>query len=279
MADFNQTCTYPTCERRGVVAIGFCLLHYRRTVSNGSPEVGFSGPRPGVVEYQLTPDQLRELSEAGIKLPVLQKPRPLRPVPSSKGLMTAAPVQPKTGGPAWQGHGMDYTRFQDLLTACRATCQICFVAPVHVVDHDHSCCGLASCGKCVRGLLCRSCNGVIGGTRDSIGALRAMAAEPTERRQLFESAISYYQHYEALKAVGERVTGSSWIAHIERSEELQAAEEERLGRARLRRAARDVVKRGKLSAIHSGIDEDELRVEVQKLRSILGLPATTLTSS
>lgn len=36
------------------------------------------------------------------------------------------------------------------------------------VDHDHSCCpGSTSCGKCVRGLLCKTCNhNIIGHLRD-----------------------------------------------------------------------------------------------------------------
>lgn len=41
-------------------------------------------------------------------------------------------------------------------------CQICkekpYQAPLHI-EHDHACCGGAgSCGKCVRGLVCASCN-------------------------------------------------------------------------------------------------------------------------
>jgi hypothetical protein len=46
------------------------------------------------------------------------------------------------------------------------------------VDHDHSCCpGKTSCGKCVRGLLCRRCNWILARWRDDM--------------KLFEKAISY----------------------------------------------------------------------------------------
>ena len=44
------------------------------------------------------------------------------------------------------------------------------------VDHNHSCCpGKKSCGKCIRKLLCSSCNNAIGALRDSPELLRKSA--------------------------------------------------------------------------------------------------------
>lgn len=44
------------------------------------------------------------------------------------------------------------------------------------IDHDHTCCpGPFSCGSCIRGLLCVSCNTAIGHAGDDPARLRAMA--------------------------------------------------------------------------------------------------------
>ena len=56
------------------------------------------------------------------------------------------------------------------------------------VDHDHSCCsGSTSCGQCVRGLLCRRCNTILGHFRDDTAA--------------FERAIDYLTNPPARRAL------------------------------------------------------------------------------
>lgn len=67
----------------------------------------------------------------------------------------------------WTKYHITPERYLELLEAQEGVCAICKRPPgerrLHV-DHDHSCCPAASksCGKCVRGLLCFSCNSKIG---------------------------------------------------------------------------------------------------------------------
>lgn len=61
-------------------------------------------------------------------------------------------------------------------------CAICGTSEpkdaVWAVDHDHSCCPDArvTCGRCVRGILCRNCNAALGLFGDNVEVLMSAAA-------------------------------------------------------------------------------------------------------
>lgn len=65
-------------------------------------------------------------------------------------------------------NGLTPERFDEMLAGQNNCCAICFTdSPGGVgtwhIDHDHACCpGRFSCGNCVRGLLCMSCNHGLG---------------------------------------------------------------------------------------------------------------------
>ena len=63
-------------------------------------------------------------------------------------------------------HGITKEQFQEMVERqgdCCAICEKPGTWETLVVDHDHSCCNSQfSCGKCVRGALCRTCNTVLG---------------------------------------------------------------------------------------------------------------------
>lgn len=72
-------------------------------------------------------------------------------------------------------HGVSDEQFAEMVERQNNCCKICrnpFIETPHI-DHDHSCCpGISSCGKCVRGLLCRGCNIGIGFLKDDPAIVR-----------------------------------------------------------------------------------------------------------
>jgi hypothetical protein len=72
---------------------------------------------------------------------------------------------------------LSFSRFTKMLLSQLGRCAVCMETcrDLHV-DHDHACCsGHRSCGVCVRGLVCKSCNGGLGMFRDNPESLRRAA--------------------------------------------------------------------------------------------------------
>lgn len=78
-----------------------------------------------------------------------------------------------------QRHGVSFQKYLEMLEAQGGVCAICKghqknKKRAFCIDHDHACCiGKRGCGKCVRGLLCDSCNWMLGSAYDSIERLQA----------------------------------------------------------------------------------------------------------
>jgi hypothetical protein len=82
-------------------------------------------------------------------------------------------------------YGITHDEYDEMLAWQRGRCWICQEPPSDdrrlAVDHDHACCpGEKSCGKCIRGLLCRRCNQAIGLFKENVDLIR-WAATYVER--------------------------------------------------------------------------------------------------
>lgn len=78
-------------------------------------------------------------------------------------------------------YGITGDQYWALYAAQGARCALCQRATGRskrlAVDHDHRCCvSVPTCGQCVRGLLCRTCNKLLGHLRDDPDAFRRGSA-------------------------------------------------------------------------------------------------------
>jgi hypothetical protein len=85
-------------------------------------------------------------------------------------------------------YGLTVKQFDEMLAKQRGKGAICSTddpgARGWHVDHDHDCCpGTGSCGACVRGLLCKRCNLMLGNAKDSTDILAAAMKYLLDRRQ------------------------------------------------------------------------------------------------
>ncbi len=77
----------------------------------------------------------------------------------------------------YKKYKMTKAMYEGLLESQNGVCAICKGLPNRkflAVDHDHSCCPTEkTCGECIRGLLCGSCNSFLGRVNDNPNSLIA----------------------------------------------------------------------------------------------------------
>ena len=85
-------------------------------------------------------------------------------------------------------YGITKYDYERMVLAQDSKCPICGKrTDDFVVDHDHTCCsGKKSCGACVRGLVCSSCNWGLGQFSDDPEILLAAAAYLLQSRNVLE---------------------------------------------------------------------------------------------
>lgn len=77
----------------------------------------------------------------------------------------------------WINHyNLTEERIEKILEIQNNRCVLCLSLfteeNIFSVDHDHACCpGSTSCGKCIRGFLCTSCNTGLGKLKDDVAVL------------------------------------------------------------------------------------------------------------
>lgn len=85
---------------------------------------------------------------------------------------------PQRDGLIRRKYGISPEQYEQMAEQQGRACAICATTVDYLlyVDHDHGCCpGQRTCGKCVRALLCRDCNFLIGLAKENPETLAAAA--------------------------------------------------------------------------------------------------------
>lgn len=160
----GKTCTGPECAKAALYRNGLCKAHNRQRLAG-------QALKPLAVRRTSAATAARD--EQGRKL-----------CPECDWWLATpefAPAARQTDGLAsWcrrctklSTYGLNARQFWELLAAQGGRCATCPTEHTEAdplcVDHDHACCPgrKKSCGRCVRGLLCRRCNTALGMVDDS----------------------------------------------------------------------------------------------------------------
>jgi len=151
-----RLCDFPDCGRKHATK-GLCWGHHKQR-RDGRPLVALRthrSPRSRVDIYDEFGNRM--CMECEQLLPI-EKFSDRGRYKNSRALSCASCVS------LWTNFRLSWAAFQELIENAAGRCEICGTDDPGTgtrwnVDHDHGCCSTnKTCGKCVRGILCRDCN-------------------------------------------------------------------------------------------------------------------------
>lgn len=184
----RMVCEYLDCER-DVKARGLCAMHYGRALAGKRPKKGFRETKwvnpDGSRKVCSVEDCESEVLARGVcsahyhaewKIGTDREPLPAKicPVPTcGRKMVNRATLCGRCNQARWR-YGLSAEGWLGMNRNYRCSNLECGATERLHIDHDHSCScqGLlkrsnqVSCGACVRGWLCRSCNLGLGYFRD-----------------------------------------------------------------------------------------------------------------
>lgn len=156
----TKICKVPSCDLT-VIAKEYCLGHYRQH-RNDPDLVGAAALRPK--ESRSYRDEMgRKLCyKCGEWKNVTEFEKIKSAQDGLRGNCTQCRTLESRRSHLLRSYNLTLEQYDNLLAAQNGLCAICGRKPLNdkwAVDHDHHCCPQEkTCGKCVRAILCHSCN-------------------------------------------------------------------------------------------------------------------------
>ncbi len=175
----RQICSVDGCDRI-VSTRGWCDTHYTRWKRYGTVDAD----RP--VQYKFKGEIPEGLNWCG-RCQTLKPVDEFKPSKHTKSGLTGRCATCVVDGFLILTYNITLADYWVMFEKQNGVCATCHQPETSVdprygkvlrlaVDHDHTCCpGSKSCGECVRGLLCSSCNRTLGLMRDDAATLGRMA--------------------------------------------------------------------------------------------------------
>lgn len=166
----TRTCREDDCGRP-FLARGWCNAHYKRWWRNSKME--FDAPVRVIGPSEPAVNGTRRCNVCGNVKPFDQFDR------MGNSEQRRPQCKPCRGDlRRLEQYGISGARYRQMFNKQQGLCAACHHPETGLtslgrprllsVDHDHACCpGKKSCGKCIRGLLCRRCNVTLGWVEDT----------------------------------------------------------------------------------------------------------------